>query len=1017
MLCIFLLLLSITYAQDAYVQAPGAYTYATAADANTACENISTGSYSLCSFKQLYRLVYGNHNGYSIPSLCFSGWTTDNSDFQYGWWMADENACGGQTGWRDWTYFDSSLNAVTPGGHCCLSTVEELTPQQCSDRTDICGDGFQNKDNFDNIYCTDGNCTTTDCCDPFTAAPMYRFLPEVPVAASYYVYDSKDAADAACRAHHEHMQLCTWDQIVGITKADEARMCTFGWFDDGESGNRGFYVSEAAANQGYCQGRAGERLAPQPANNMGSAHCCVPSYNNDGRDILSPSTGPNAEAYCQQNDLYRKTLCHKDQLQTISMVENVNICEGGWVRTDDDASGFEDGWWQGDSKDSNGQYTCGTPGWKPWGPEGRQTAHCCASYVRAYEPELGEYGRFPESYPQSTFSTGEEAHDHCVAIGYAGLCTKGQVGFVGSDTNGDHTDMCEVGWAKLVHSDGSFDYINGYYHTTASCGPAETWISGDTAGLTGSGLKPLAHCCMAVTSTNEITFMEPAYVNGNWDYNYSTMSDAAAKCSSLSVGSSVYSLCSQEQIYTVAVHGAPNSDGTTMVASNICRNGWHSGDSWGWWQGNDQCGSTGWRSFTSTTGKYGYHCCLNDFAAQPLPVPTMAPTTGTMPAFTKATEGTYTLYSEALAADACKTLHEEYRLCTDAEVVMAAIDGVAGDGDSFRAVEPQNDLCYAGWVDSTNSCPGTIKGWYQVNARQGCGDQQWNTYSPSAPQGSGYQYKAGAYCCAPHVAVEYSTKYDSELECDRTTTEPPVPEYQDASTELGVSDVYVRIGETQYYVKEGDNYVATCVGAGDENAACDNSQNVCGGNLRLTYGSVAQRTALVEEAKADGNVHSACPPANCTAYNGYVPEGFSTEVSYCKTDDGSYYWNGQNTCVTDSNSSDVNASLQAAFETDFQFLSPTCPNKDDYERPHDQVMSDQLHITEKMVSDLESKVNGLTDVNQQLTQAEAELQVVWNNWEAEITEILEQAKIGADQETVNAINQVLTDLNDLNTNP
>eukprot|EP00494_Astrolonche_serrata_P031926 UN32195 len=877
------------------------------------------------------------------------------------------------------------------------------------------------KEDYDDLYCTDGVCDVLDCCDPFVPAPLYKTLPVLPIGATYYVYDDKDEAREACEMYHEDMTLCTWDQILGLTTTDTVAMCTFGWFEDGEDGERGFYVSEDQAARGHCQGRAGPRFEPPPANNLGSAHCCVPSYKNDGRNQLgTEQTGVNAEAYCA-GQLYQDSLCHKDQLQTISLVEDINICEGGWMRTD---SGYDSGWWQGEARLANGALACGTPGFKEWAPEYEQTAHCCTDYVVHYVEPILPYRRFGGNYVLSPYDSGEAADADCILNGYeGGLCTKGQVGYVGTESWLD-TTMCELGWHK--NEDGTFGA--GYYQTEATCGPQSTWIDiallGGFANFPGN---PLAHCCQptshATLAVGEIAFRAAAYINGDWDYNYSTEAEAQWKCESLSEGTNNYDLCTMAQIYTVAVHGAPNSDLTIQTEANICRNGWYADDmggagGWGWWQANDQCGSSGWRSFTSTGGKYGYHCCLNNFPAEDLPQPTMMPTKGTLPAFTKATDGSYSLYSEQAARNACQTIHSSYTLCSDAQVTEVAFNGAPGDGGDFRAVAAQDDLCYAGWVDSTNSCPGIIKGWYQVNPRPGCGDAQWNTYSPASPPGSETPYAAGGFCCAPSVVVTDSLAWTVELDCV-VATEAPDTEYTDASADVGIADIYTRDSDNQYYVKVGDDYQRTCVGAGASAMSCDYGSVVCAGELRLTNGSVEARQTLLTEALAEAdNVHGSCPPENCVAYSGYTPEGFASEVSYCVADDGCYYWNGQHTCVCNDNVADIDVALKEAFENSFQFLNPQCANPDMYDRPHDQVMNDQLMVTEQMVNDLEDKVQGLADVNEQLAAAEAELISVWEGWELEIRTTLETARATTtDQATIDSINQVLADLEALGTNP
>ena len=56
------------------------------------------------------------------------------------------------------------------------------------------------------------------------------------------------------------------------------------------------------------------------------------------------------------------------------------------------------------------------------------------------------------------------------------------------------------------------------------------------------------------------------------------MAAAAAMCSE------GYSLCSEDQIYTIAVHGV-TYEGETQIEPAICRLGWTSDNTKMWWQG------------------------------------------------------------------------------------------------------------------------------------------------------------------------------------------------------------------------------------------------------------------------------------------------------------------------------------------------------------------------------------------------------------------------------------------------
>ena len=96
-----------------------------------------------------------------------------------------------------------------------------------------------------------------------------------------------------------------------------------------------------------------------------------------------------------------------------------------------------------------------------------------------------------------------------------------------------------------------------------------------------------------------------------------------------------------------------------------------------------------------------FECCL-DFEAESMSgttttiQPSGAPTEKTFPAFTRASTG-YDLYSAEEATLACGAMHDDYRLCTDSEVVEVTQNGAPGTNDGvFTAVDAQTSLCHTG---------------------------------------------------------------------------------------------------------------------------------------------------------------------------------------------------------------------------------------------------------------------------------------------------------------------------------
>lgn len=966
----------VAYSQQ-YQTHPSLYSFTTREAAADACVDIGL---QLCSSEQLYSVVFGTSD-YEVPDLCKTGWTsTVTGDYQLGWWNNDADSCARHVGWNSWLPAHGSY-----GAHCCSDDVPESTPATCATMGDCSGEKIF-VDGFESVWCPDGICTEDLCCHEWQPAPRHSTVPD----RWGYIYTSGEEADVACQAANEDWLLCTFEQIVGIA-ADGTSSCGSGWFkcnelhagcDDGYM--RGSYVTEQDAADAACGSLPGFR-AWVPADGTGAAHCCSPSYVKSSYGSLAE--GGNdlaaAEAYCSTTS-YTPNVCLQPQLETVALTEDTNICRSAFYKeTEDDTTGIT-GWFQTD--DSCG----GGTGWKTWAHP-NPGAHCCAEYVLV--PDLGEWTYTPETYGAG-FASGAAAADRCTTTGYDSLCTINQMVHIGTNVK---TDMCLVGWA--IDSSGGYDA--GYFRTDPGCGTSNAWNNEWTPAT------PVAFCCM--DSVPEIELSTPAYYNGNWDYSYATMEAAAAKCTG------DFSLCSEDQIYTIAVHGVTYPDDADFQQEPaICRLAWTSDNTKMWWQGDDtSCGASGYRTYGSANTLAGYHCC-KDFPSRSAEPTTT--TLGTFEAFTKA-HPSYIFYSEQEAKDACTALHPQFQLCSSSQVVEVALNGAQDDG-TFLEVSVQNEICFTSWVDTDRAVcnPAKDVGFYRVLAGCGSGGFQWSDYRPTNPT------RAGAYCCAPSIVP--SQEYLVELDCAPETTLPPSVAPQETlyhslsdnvCSELSINDcssVYTR--DNQYFFSDdgGVSFQPTCVAYSSvEEAQCDYTAFVCAGVLRRIYGSLTDQGVILAQAMSQAdNMHTACPPESCSAYAGYSPEDFAAVVNYCRGDDGCYYMNGMETCVCDVDGN-VATELQNLWESTFELSSCSDP------RTFDEIMNDQLFITNQMISDLEEQVESIPDVNTQLQNAQGELQTIWINWETEITATINAAIATAqndgNQELVDSLNGIITSLTDL----
>jgi len=222
----------------------------------------------------------------------------------------------------------------------------------------------------------------------------------------------------------------------------------------------------------------------------------------------------------------------------------------------------------------------------------------------------------------------------------------------------------------------------------------------------------------------------------------------------------------------------------------------------------------------------------------------------------------------------------------------------------------------------------------------------------------------------------------------------------------------------QYYVNDGGaTYYPTCVAYSTvDDASCDYLTYVCGACLGTTYGTYEAQGILLAQAMAQPDYHHlSCPLNGCDSYDGFVPRGFEEKVeyTYCPSDDGlggCYYMNGMETCVCDD-STDVSADLEYLWDNNFELSY--CEDT----RTFDELMTDQLWITNTMIDALETQVEGIPDVQTQLSSAQEELVEIWGVWQSEITttinSAIDTARADGKDDLCDDLAQILTSLEEL----
>merc|ERR1719357_104841 len=595
--------------------------------------------------------------------------------------------------------------------------------------------------------------------------------------------------------------LCTKDAVEAASVANA--QCASGfWVErrDAEANDieygQGWFVGEDHTAE--CPGTSVGENSWKPASGNGAAHCCVKPYVKSGYGALGTNVTPEgAAAYCS-NLGYSYQVCTKDQLERVVSMEYPSPCMAGFL----DGEGDSHGWWQG-------EYTvagCGAANTYYSLTHGRAGAHCCLSSVQGPALLGGPYGILPSTgaYQQSEYTTGVSAETGCMDAGYDQLCTLGQQAYVEMNAAIYGDIACKVGW---VVSDGGYDA--GYY---GNCGAADAWNNNwrPAAG------NPVAHCCASDTPELEMTAYP--YYNGDWD-QYATQDEAAAYCTG------DYSLCTKDQLRKIATEEVEYND-VTQQESSICRLGWTAEGEMGWWQGEvTTCGNTGWRTFTAD--KATYHCCL-PFEATFGTTEPPTPDVFTYGSF----EGETLKYPFNNAADAlaaCQNIHVEYSLCSDYELEEVTVQGVDGI-EGWNGVEPQNGLCYTGWLDADRSQEYSY-GWYNAGGELGCGVPGWTEWL----QGGEY---AGAFCCYSEAFADPETSTEAPTTTTTTTTtttstEAPTAVADSLPSSVAAPADCVDVGfsiadfdELQWCASDGTVYLNgrdTCVASAQEAAELESA--------------------------------------------------------------------------------------------------------------------------------------------------------------------------------------------------
>lgn len=886
----------------------------------------------LCAGNQLSEQDFWSDQGYLTSLKEFVGWFQGE--------LEDDNDCIGIPGWNDWTSQASPAQTqfAGAGGHCCISAnVANEKGESCNTFSGAqkCHDGdtsgltgadyptppdgkqwmwraYSTFDDLDNSnkYCIpeNGACAASECCAASAEYPVYKLV------SGFY---SSDQAKGACdHLDDGSFSLCTLDQMLGVIEhygsengpkllGTNGFLCTAGWAINEFNGNlassnpvSGFIKQQ---HLGACFNIPTDNLeypgwASYIAGSFAAAHCCrrsmqptkVVSTHSLGQGHFSDAANTCA------NQVHHTEVCNLNQHKLAAMNENWDVCQAQILHDPDTSQdAYKHIFWQHNQGEvGQGQVGCQNVGWQEEAVGVEYYAGCCQPGLREYVEEATAFGFFPSTPSSSSHTDGDSANDDCVQRGFDGLCTQQELAWVGTN---DVTDLCISGWVKYDNTDA---YAKGFYQTTNTnplCGAQGRWEDSEP-----SNGNPVAFCCRrdSEPSVGKVS-VETHYFNAGFGvFTYTSCSEANIECGTQSYttesGTFNYQLCTKDQLKTLAYFGVERLDNSDELQfeANVCTDGWYfktdamdtnnCGVGFARGQDSPNCGDAGWHE-AANQGSNGasYHCCT-DFEPRKSAAPSKMPTLSAPLAFKLAGPLGWQGQKWTTAVDAeaaCKKIHSEYQLCTDAEVVQVAKFGIfehnlPTNADEYTSVFPQQNLCTTSWIDQHYTCDdGDLAdfpyyGYYKVVGAGTCANHGWYT----GPVEDDKTIYANAFCCAPGIQLtDQEQGFLPELGCPNTDC---VPEWTECNTQC--KQTYsIAVPKSQNGAdcpgQPGDLF--DCIGGQCTSTVCEYSESTCNIDCEKTW--TVTVPAVGPEAfcaHEDGTVlgcdpgDGACPPANqdCT---------------------------------------------------------------------------------------------------------------------------------------------------------
>jgi len=618
------------------------------------------------------------------------------------------------------------------------------------------------------------------------------------------------------------------------------------------------------------------------------------------------------------------------------------------------------------------------------------------------------------------------------------LCTQDQLEGLAKDygdslssedfTNYYGKDMCSLGWYITAAGETSTQTIGFYldedftsYSDQYGCGTNPGWTEWIPTNGDGQQVGS-AHCCVS------------SYVKSGYNaLDEISLEGAEAYCNALPYPKEV---CTKYQLRTIVNQEEPSP----CMAGYLRENSLDTNGISGWWQGDagdiGGCGNDfTWNDEGGWAATFrGAHCCAS-YVLQAV-----------SPAYYHGNWGQ--LYSSQ--ADAASQCTSGYSLCSQAQLIKVATDGVVlADGST---VQTEPGICRFGWT-----AEGTIE-WYQGVANENCGAEVgWHTTT-----GGAHTF----HCCTDFEGaevVETTTESPTFGDCvfgdvmivdsigyvyvDETTGFAPICAHYFANGYMwGGNQVCQKLGYTEATVTEASGVISddTAFFVGDcwnqVFPECSNQWTECANDLAMTTRiecdgqAVASYTAscilpdttqppvteeptqLVTQDPTEATSEpseattseptttvvigdlpsSVAPPSDCDDIS-FVPEGFDGHVSYCVSN-GVVYLNGVSTCIL-STTPNLDIALQNSWDNDWYLA----PSSDCSGKSYDTATDDQLWITNEMCNNLED------DIDELETSVDG-LNTYMDEWTQSVIDLVNGQIGNFDQATQDALNDYLATL-------